>query len=188
MAQTSHMVPLGTQLPDLTLPDLDGNPVNLHQLRADGALLIVFAANHCPYVVHVESALGSLVDEFAGQPLAVAAISSNDIDTYPEDDIPGIRDQQARAGWHFPYLVDSDQHAALTFRAACTPDFFLFSQDGTLAYRGALDDSSPGNGRALTGELLRRAIQDTLAGVPVPEPHRPAMGCSIKWKPENEPQ
>ncbi|MEI6620692.1 MAG: thioredoxin family protein [Actinomycetes bacterium] len=187
MALHSSMIPLGTPLPDFTLPDLDDNLVDLARLRGDGALLVVFAANHCPYVIHLESALGSVVDEFAGRPLATVAISSNDVDAYPADDVDGIRDQQSRAGWHFQYLVDSDQSAAQAFGAACTPDFFLYGFDGRLAYRGAFDRSTPGNGRPLTGDALRTAIGAVLAGAPVPEPHQPSMGCSIKWLPENEP-
>ena len=180
-------VPLGTPLPDVTLPDLDGNTVHLVSYRDSQALLVIFSCNHCPYVRHVEAALGSLVDEFASDPLTVVAISANDIDQYPDDDIAGLTDQHDRAGWHFPYLVDADQSAARAFNAACTPDFFLYDREGQLAYRGAFDSSTPKNGEPLTGELLRQAIAAVLAGHPVPEPHRPAMGCGIKWKPGNEP-
>jgi hypothetical protein len=106
---------------------------------------------------------------------------------HPEDDVPGLRQQAQRAGWSFPYLVDTDQSAALAFGAACTPDFFLYDATGRLAYRGALDTSTPGNGEPLTGELLAAAIDLVLDGQPVPEPHRPSMGCSIKWRPGNDP-
>lgn len=184
---TSNMVPLGTPLPAVTLPDLDGTPVALPGVRPDGVLLVFFSCNHCPYVRHVEEALGRLAAEFASAEFAVVAICSNDVSAYPADDAPGLRKQRDRAGWDFPYLVDADQSAARAFVAACTPDFFLYGRDGRLAYRGALDDSTPGNDKPVTGDLLRAAIAATLADRPAPEPHRPAMGCGIKWKPGNEP-
>ena len=187
MALLSNMVPLGTPLPDVTLPRLDGSHVGLAQIRGSGCLLVVFAANHCPYVRHVESALGALVAEFGDEPLTVVAIGSNDVAQYPDDDAEHLREQQHRAGWNFPYLIDEDQSAARAFRAACTPDFFLYDSDGVLAYRGAFDASTPKNGEPLTGDMLRNAITATMNGEPVPAPHKPAMGCGIKWKPGNEP-
>ncbi len=187
MALYSTMVPLGTPLPDVSLPDLDGSYVSLAQIRDSGSLLVIFTCNHCPYVRHIEAKLGELVTEFADRELTVTAISSNDIGQYPDDDADGLRAQQVRAGWNFPYLMDEDQSAAKTFNAACTPDFFLYGPSGLLAYRGAFDGSTPKNGEPLTGELLRSAITSTLAGEPVPEPHKPSMGCGIKWKPGNEP-
>lgn len=186
MAVESTRVPLGTALPDLTLPDLDGIPRSLPGIRDDGPLLIVFACNHCPYVRHVERMLGELVREFEPG-LAVAAICANDVTQYAEDDVPGLRDQVRRAGWAFPYLVDADQVAAREFGAACTPDFFLYDRAGLLAYHGALDASSPRNGIPLTGDLLRSALADVTAGRPVTGAQRPALGCGIKWKPGNDP-
>jgi len=180
-------VPLGTPLFDLSLPDLDGNQVSLQQLRGTGCLLVLWSANHCPYVRHVERALGALIGEFPSASLATLAISSNDVNQYPDDDVAGLRAQRERAGWTFPYLVDSDQTAARTFHAACTPDFFLYNANGLLAYRGAFDDSTPKNDQPLTGDLLRTALTAVLAGQPVAESHKPAMGCGIKWKPGNEP-
>ena len=180
-------VPLGTPLFDLSLPDLAGNQVSLQQLRGTGCLLVLWSANHCPYVRHVERALGALIGEFPSASLATLAISSNDVNQYPDDDVAGLRAQRERAGWTFPYLVDSDQTAARTFHAACTPDFFLYNANGLLAYRGAFDDSTPKNDQPLTGDLLRTALTAVLAGQPVAEPHKPAMGCGIKWKPGNEP-
>lgn len=189
MAVQSGATPLGEPLPDLTLPDPQGEPVHLSALRSDeGVLVVVFACNHCPYVRHVEGELAALQRSFADRDVAFAAIMSNDITTYPDDDAPGMLEQIDRAGWQFPYLMDLDQQAALTFGAVCTPDFFVYGRDGTLAYRGAFDASSPKNQEPLTGDLLRHAISATLAGEPVPEPHRPAMGCGIKWLPGNEPE
>lgn len=180
-------VPLGSAVPTVALPDLDGNLQSPASLADGRALLVFFGCNHCPYVRHVETALGELVAEYSPTDLAVVAISSNDIDQYPDDDVAGLREQRDRAGWQFPYLVDSDQSAAKVFNAACTPDFFLYDRTGSLAYRGAFDSSSPKNDQPLTGELLRAAIDAVLAGEGVPEPHQPALGCGIKWKPGNEP-
>lgn len=181
------MVPLGTALPDLTLPDIGGAPTSLAALRQGRTFLVAFTCNHCPYVRHIESALGSLVDEYDVGQFGVVAISSNDVEQYPDDDVVGLLAQQERAGWHFPYLTDADQSAAKEFNAACTPDFFLYDSDGSLVYRGAFDASSPKNNEPLNGDLLRKAIDRTLRGEAVPEPHRPALGCGIKWKPGNAP-
>ena len=187
MALQSFMTPLGTPLPPTTLPNLNGESVNLEELRGNGPLVVVFACNHCPYVRHVEATLGKVAAASAQNGVAWAAISSNDASRHPEDDVPGLKEQSVRAAWDFPYLVDADQSAARAFGAACTPDFFLFDDAGRLAYRGALDTSTPGNGEPLTGELLREAIGLVRSGQPVPEPHRPSMGCSIKWLPGNDP-
>lgn len=184
MAVSSPPTPLGTTLPDIALPDLDGHSVELRQFADGRPIVVVFACNHCPYVKHVESALGALLAEYPPDRLAVAAVASNDIDSHPDDDIPHLREQQQRAGWSFPYLVDADQVLAHAFGAVCTPDFFVFDREGRLAYRGCFDSSTPGNGEPLTGAELRRAIDAVLNGDQVALPHRPAMGCSIKWKAE----
>ncbi len=187
MALTSQMVPLGTALPEATLPDLDGSPVNLAELGSDRPLLVIFACNHCPYVKHLEDEIAVVAREAADQGVGVVAICSNDVENYPDDDVAGLRDQVIRAGWAFPYLVDESQSVAHEFGAACTPDFFLYDASGELAYRGAFDGSTPGNGVPVTGELLREALRNVAAGFAVPEPHRPSMGCGIKWKTGNEP-
>ena len=183
MAVESPLTPLGAPLPDRTQPDLDGTPTSLAAHAAGRPLLVVFACNHCPYVKHVESELGRLAASF-GSRVAVVAIASNDTESFPEDDVAHLRAQRVRAGWDFPYVLDADQGAARAFGAVCTPDFFVYDAAGALAYRGAFDGSTPKNGVPLTGDLLRGALDLVLAGEPVPLPHRPAMGCSIKWKGE----
>jgi peroxiredoxin len=186
MAASSLMVPLGTPAPDFELPSADGTTVKLADL--DGrALLVMFLCNHCPYVRHVERALGALVAEYAGQGLAAVGICSNDLDAYPDDGPEGMATQARRAGFGFPYLLDETQQVAAAYRAMCTPDLFAYGPDRLLAYRGAFDDSTPRNGRPVTGALLRDALDRVLAGQPVPEPHRPSMGCSLKWKDGNRP-
>ena len=180
MAVSSLMVPLGTQAPGFTLADTDGTMRGLDDFGAAPALLVAFLCNHCPYVRHLETALGALLSRYPA--LAVAGICTNDADAYPDDRPHELAQQARRAGWTFPYLVDADQKAGRAYHAAGTPDFFLYDSARRLAYRGAFDHSTPGNGKPVTGELLRAAIELTLAGQPVPEPHRPSMGCSIKWR------
>jgi peroxiredoxin len=186
MAASSLMVPLGTPAHDFELPAADGTTVKRADL--DGrALLVMFLCNHCPYVRHVEAELGKAVAEYAGRGVAAVGICSNDLDAYPDDGPAGMADQARRAGWEFPYLLDEDQQVAAAYRAMCTPDLFLYGADRRLAYRGAFDDSTPRNGQPVTGALLRGALDRVLAGEPVPEPHRPSMGCSLKWRLGNQP-
>ncbi|MGH3326451.1 MAG: thioredoxin family protein [Streptomycetales bacterium] len=207
MALISHMVALGTPAPAFTLPSVDGAVdsglnsgldsgggrateaamVRLGDFAGAPALLVMFLSNHCPYVRHVEDTLGTVVGEYAESGLASVAICSNDVTNYP-DDAPGRLDEQRRrAGFTFPYLYDASQEAARAYHAACTPDFFLYDADRRLAYRGQLDDARPGNDVPVTGDALRQAIEQVLAGRPVPGPHKPSMGCGVKWKPGAEP-
>jgi peroxiredoxin len=186
MAVSSLMVPLGTAAHDFELPSTDGTTVKLADL--DGrALLVMFLCNHCPYVRHVERPLGAMVAEYEGRGLAAVGICSNDLDAYPDDGPAGMADQAARAGFGFPYLLDESQQVAAAYRAMCTPDLFLYDAARQLAYRGAFDDSTPRNGQPVTGALLRDALDRVLEGQPVPEPHRPSMGCSLKWREGNRP-
>jgi peroxiredoxin len=186
MAASSLMVPLGTPAHDFELPSFDGSTVKLADL--DGrALLVMFLCNHCPYVRHVERRLGEVVAGYAARDVAAVAINSNDLDAYPEDGPDGMAEQARRAGFGFPYLLDEGQQVAAAYRAMCTPDLFVYGADRRLAYRGAFDDSTPRNGRPVTGGLLRDALDRVLAGQPVPEPHRPSMGCSLKWREGNRP-
>jgi peroxiredoxin len=185
MAVESLMVPLGTVAPDFALPAADGGSYALHDFDDSPALLVAFLCNHCPYVRHIEASLGRVLAGFPD--LAAVGISSNDVASYPDDAPPRLLEQADRAGWRFPYLVDAEQTVARAYGAACTPDFFLFDRERRLAYRGAFDYATPGNDRPVTGELLAGAISLVLADEPVPEPHRPSLGCSLKWKPGNEP-
>jgi len=187
MAVTSFMVPLGSPAPDFALPALDGAIVTLADAKDAPALLIVFLCNHCPYVRHIETAFGAFTREYAQRGLATVAICSNDVGSYPADSAGHLTEQARRVGFGFPYLIDETQEVALAYRAACTPDFFLYDRDRRLAYRGQFDDARPGNDVPVTGATLRAAGDAVLAGQPVPEPHRPSIGCGIKWKPGNEP-
>ena len=186
MAVSSLMVPLGTPAHDFKLPSADGTTVRLADL--DGrALLVMFLCNHCPYVRHVERQLGAVVAEYTGRGVAAVGIVSNDLEAYPEDGPAGMAEQARRARFEFPYLLDESQQVAAAYRAMCTPDLFVYDADRRLAYRGAFDDSTPRNGRPVTGALLGQALDRVLEGRPVPEPHRPSMGCSLKWKDANRP-
>lgn len=188
MAVNSFMVPLGTPAPDFSLPRADGGAeVALKDFADAPALLVVFLSNHCPYVRHIESALGVFASEYERRGLATVGICANDVSDYPDDDAPHLVEQAKRAGFTFPYLIDESQQTALAYRAACTPDFFLYDSARRLVYRGQFDGSRPRNGQAPTGASLRAAADRVLAGEPVPEPHDPSVGCSIKWKPGNEP-
>lgn len=182
MAVISTMVPLGTRAPDFSLPSIDGRAITIKDLADAPALLVTFLCNHCPYVRHIEAHLGAALASYAGKGLAVVGICPNDADTYLDDRPEGLAAQVERAGWTFPYLVDETQDVGRAYQAACTPDFFLYGEDRRLAYRGAYDGSTPGNGVTVTGDLLSAAIDHVLRGQPVPEPHKPSMGCSIKWR------
>lgn len=148
---------------------------------------MVFLSNHCPYVKHLQRGLVELAREYQPKGLAVVAVGSNDAERYPEDGPEGMRRVKEELGFPFPYLHDESQTVARSYRAACTPDFFLFDQDRVLAYRGQFDDSRPGNGRPVTGADLRAAIDAVLAGETPDPDQKPSVGCGIKWKPGNEP-
>lgn len=188
MARTpSTMLALGTSAPHFDLPDFDGRRHALDDFAASRALLVAFICNHCPFVKHMRAQFATFAREYAGRGLAVVAIVSNDLDVYPQDGPDAMREEARSLGYVFPYLVDADQQTARAYRAACTPDFFLFGADRRLVYRGQFDDSRPGNDRPVTGADLRLAVDAVLAGTPVDADQRPSLGCNIKWKPGNEP-
>lgn len=174
-------LPLGTPAPDFSLPDVvTGSTVARADFAGRPALLVMFICAHCPYVVHVRAELVALARAFPSA--GFVAISSNDAVKYPDDGPDGLRRMAVECGFPFPMLYDESQDVARAFTAACTPDFFLFDADQRLAYRGRLDDSTPGNGRMVTGADLRIALEAVLAGKPAPLPQSPSLGCSIKWK------
>ncbi|MFQ5679281.1 MAG: thioredoxin family protein [Gemmatimonadota bacterium] len=190
MVQTpSTMLSLGTSLPDFSLSNvIDGQTVTPEEFAASPALLVMFICNHCPFVQHVLPELGRLARDYQARGVGVVAINSNDTDAYPQDGPQPMRQLAFSQGWGFPYLLDEEQGVAKAFRAACTPDFYLFDADRRLVYRGQLDDSRPGNGVPVTGKDLRAALDALLAGEPVSDEQQPSVGCNIKWKPGNEPE
>jgi peroxiredoxin len=179
----STMLELGTSAPDFALTDVNtGKTVHRDDFRGHEALLVMFICAHCPYVKHVEKSLGKLGTDYADKPLAIVAISANDVTTHPADSPEGLKAQARVNGFVFPYLYDESQSVAHAYAAACTPDFFLFDKGFKLVYRGQYDASRPGSGVPVTGEDLRAAVDLVLAGKPVPREQRPSMGCNIKWK------
>jgi peroxiredoxin len=186
-AVTSIMLPLGTEAPAFQLPDTQGKTISISDFRDAPALLVVFMCNHCPYVKHIRESLVELVKEYQAKGVAVVAINANDVDAYP-DDSPELMARDAETyGYTFPYLYDQTQQVARAYKAACTPDFFLFDRDRRLVYRGQIDSSRPGNDKPLSGEDLRAALEAMLAGGQISPQQKPSMGCNIKWKPGNEP-
>ncbi len=184
----STMLPLGTAAPDFQLTDYDGKLVALKDFRDRQGLLIVFMCNHCPYVKHVAPELARLADEYQQRGIAVVGISSNDIAAQPDDAPDKMKLEAQLQGYHFPYLYDAEQAAAKAYRAACTPDFFLFDDKLKLVYRGQLDDTRPKQGLTPNGKDLRAALDALLAGQQIPQPQRPSIGCNIKWKAGSEPE
>ncbi len=183
----STMLPLGTLAPDFSLPNLDGAIVSLDTCNDAKAILVMFICNHCPFVIHVREELAKLGTDYQSKGVAVFAINSNDIERYPADRPDEMQKFASENGFTFPYLFDESQEVARAYRAACTPDFYLFDRNRKLVYRGQLDDSRPDNGKPVTGKDLRAALNNILAGKPVSADQKPSLGCNIKWKPGNEP-
>lgn len=188
VAVHSTMLPLGTTAPDFTLPDQSGELRSLDSI-AEGAsaLVVAFISSHCPYVQHIAVALGQVATELAAVGVAVVGIGSNDVDSYPDDAPDRIAEAAGEWGWEFPCVFDADQSVAHAYRAACTPDFFVFDRNRRLVYRGQMDGARPSNDVAVTGEDLRAAALAAAAGSPPPEQQLPSLGCNIKWKSGNEP-
>jgi peroxiredoxin len=181
------MLPLGTAAPDFRLPDVGGNLVSLSDFSAAPALVVLFICNHCPYVKHIRAGLAQFGRDAQMRGAAVVAINANDAERYPEDNPENMKTEARTAGYPFPYLFDESQAAAKAYRAACTPDIFLFDKNRRLAYRGQFDGSRPGGSAPVTGGDLRAALEAVLAGKSTPAPQIPSVGCNIKWKPGNEP-
>lgn len=183
LTESTMQLALGAEAPEFALTDVvSGTTVRRDDFRGKSALLVMFICAHCPYVKHIEKQLATLGPDYAGKPVAIVAISSNDAENYPADAPDGLKRQAEMMGFRFPYLYDGTQAVARAYHAACTPDFFLFDGDFKLVYRGEFDRSRPGNGVAVTGEDLRAALDAVLAGRPPLGDQRPSIGCNIKWK------
>lgn len=182
-ATPSTMLPLGTAAPDFSLPDtLSGNVINLADYRSDKATVIMFICNHCPYVKHVQHELVNVANDYQPKGVVFMAISSNDIDAYPEDAPDKMQEFAETVGFSFPYLFDETQEVAKAYAAACTPDLYVFDNDLKCVYRGQLDDSRPRNDVPVTGKDLRSALDAILAGEQPDPNQKPSMGCNIKWR------
>ena len=185
----STMLPLGTNAPDFSLVSVDGQTYSLDRFQDAKALLVIFMCNHCPYVIHIADHIASLAAEYQSRGVAVVGISSNDVANYPQDSPEQMVHEAEQRGYTFPYLYDDTQEVAKAYRAACTPDFFVFDADKKLVYRGQMDDSRPKteDPKPITGVDLRAALDAVIDGKDVAEQQTPSLGCNIKWKEGNEP-
>lgn len=190
MARTpSTMADLGVPANHFNLPDaVSGETVSLADFADKKALLVMFICAHCPFVKLIEEELGRIGRDYQDKGLGVVAIMPNDVANYPDDAPEKLKEQAERCGFTFPYLYDETQEIAKLYRAACTPDFFLYDDSRLLAYRGQLDDARPGGNETVTGTDLRAAIDAVLAGEKPSEDQQPSIGCNIKWKSGNEPE
>lgn len=183
---SSTMLPTNTKAPDFSLPDINGKMVSISDFNDSKAYLIAFICVHCPYVKHLEKEFSQLAKEYLEKGVTVIAINSNDPNYDSDDDLSGMQRQAERLDFLFPYLVDKTQEIAKSYKAACTPDFFLFDQNKNLVYRGQFDDTRPGMGNP-DGKDLKEAINSVLENKPMSENQKPSSGCNIKWKPNNQP-
>lgn len=184
----STMLDLGTKAPDFQLQDVtSGETISPDTFADKKALLVMFICSHCPFVKHVQDELAKLGNDYLPKGVGIVAISSNSVQTHPQDGPEHLKTQAETVGFPFPYCYDETQDVAKAYTAACTPDFFLFDGDRKLAYRGQLDDSRPGNDKPVTGADLRAALDKVLAGESISEDQKPSVGCNIKWHPGSEP-
>ncbi len=186
----STMLPLGTRLPSFSLPDFDGRVISDDDFSGAPALLVAFICGHCPFVTHIRHGFAQFAREYQARGLAIVAINSNDVEAFPEDGPDGMRAESRRAGYVFPYLFDETQDVAKAFRAACTPDLYLFDAERRLVYRGRFDESRPRTNPPMpvTGRDIRAAVDAVLTGTPVPAEQKGSVGCNIKWKRGNAPE
>ncbi len=179
----SNMLDLGIKVPDFSLNDvLSGSTVSFKDIKGSSGTLVMFICVHCPYVIHVQEEISKIAVEYSEKGIGFVAISSNDIEKYPQDAPEFMREQATKSNFIFPYLFDESQDVAKSFDAACTPDFYLFDDRDSLVYRGRLDESRPNNEKPLTGNDLRGALDNLIAGKKQEAVQYPSMGCNIKWK------
>lgn len=179
----SNMMPLGTPAPDFDLPDtVSGKNYSLNEFKSDVATVVMFICNHCPYVIHIRRELVDVANEYQTKGITFVAISSNDVENFPQDGPDKMAELASQLGFTFPYLYDESQDIAKAYMAACTPDLYIFDKDLQCVYRGQFDDSRPGKDAPVTGKDLRFALDNILSGKEVDPEQKPSMGCNIKWK------
>tara|TARA_E500000331_G_scaffold204455_1_gene196206 strand:+ start:66 stop:647 length:582 start_codon:yes stop_codon:yes gene_type:complete len=189
VATYSTMLPLGTKAPKFSLPNvLEDSTISLDDFPHSKAYILAFVCNHCPFVKLIRNSFADFGNCTLKKNVVTFAISSNDVENYPDDSAAKMVIEAKEAGYAFPYLYDESQEVAKAYQAACTPDFYLFDSNQRLAYRGQYDDARPGNGKPVTGNDLKLALDKVLAGKEVPEPHQRSIGCNIKWKKGNAPE
>lgn len=184
MARTpSNMIPLGTKAPDFSLPDTtSGKNLSLNQLKGEKGTVVMFICNHCPFVIHVNDELVRVANDYKSKGISFVAISSNDVENYPQDSPEKMKEIAQQLGYPFPYLYDESQAVAKAYDAACTPDFYIFDSALSCVYRGQLDDARPGSPAPLDGKDLRAALTALVEGTTIDSQQIPSMGCNIKWK------
>ena len=184
MARTpSTMVELGSIASEFTLPNpVKGTMVGLDDVLSDKATVLMFVCNHCPFVIHVEDELIAIAREYQAQGISFVAISSNDVENYPDDSPEKMKERSIEKSYPFPYLYDETQEVARAYQAACTPDFFVYNSSKELIYRGQLDDSRPESDIPVTGKDLRAVLDAVVSGREIPKDQKPSLGCNIKWK------
>lgn len=184
MARTpSNMLDLGTKVPNFTLPNaVDAKVYSFSDVQGKRGTVVMFICNHCPYVMHVFDGIASLANDYMKQGFGFVAISSNDVENYPDDSPELMKKTAEEQGFNFPYLYDESQDVAKAYDAACTPDFYLFNAEMSLVYRGQMDNSRPKNNIPVTGNDLRAALDALLTGTPIDSLQKPSLGCNIKWK------
>ncbi len=188
MAEKSVMLPLGMSAPPFELRDVvSGQVCSLDSFIGKSALLVMFLCRHCPYVLHIQAEIAKLGQDYAETGLGIVGISSNDPGHYPDDAPERLKEMAERLVLRFPFCFDETQEVAKAYKAACTPDFYLFDGERRLVYRGQFDDSRPGTNKPVTGSDLRGAIDAVLGGKPVDRNQKASIGCSIKWKPGQAP-
>lgn len=182
MARTpSNMLELGTHAPHFELKDVSSGEVVTESLSHEAGLCVIFMCNHCPFVIHIIEELVKISNDF-NKNIKFVAISSNDIENYPQDAPDKMINFKEEYGINFPYLFDESQNIAKAYEAACTPDFYLFDSNLKLVYRGQMDDSRPGNDEPINGKDLRKAINQLITGENISKDQKPSVGCNIKWK------
>ncbi|MFW5760068.1 MAG: thioredoxin family protein [Cyclobacteriaceae bacterium] len=182
-AVESKMISLGTLAPEFELIDVQINRKrSYHDLRGEQGTVVMFICNHCPYVKHIIEDVIKLANEYIDEGISFIAISSNDVDQYPEDSPEKMHELAEDFNFSFPYLYDENQEVAREFDAACTPDFYVFDKEDKLVYRGQFDDSRPKNNEPVTGKDLRNALSNMINGLPINPDQKPSIGCNIKWK------
>jgi peroxiredoxin len=184
----STMPELGTPAPDFNLPNINNRAVSLHDFDDSPALLVIFMSHHCPYTRHIFSNLTEMIRDYQPRGVAVVGVNSNDPAQHSEDRPETMAQLAQKHNFPFPYLKDDTQEVAKAFKAACTPDFFLYNQDRRLEYRGRFDDARPDRDVPVTGNQLRAALEALLSGKGPIDPQKPSVGCNIKWKPGSEPE
>lgn len=179
----SNMLELGTKAPDFYLRDVvSEKELTYSDIKGNKGTLVMFICKHCPYVIHVQDEIARIADQYSDKGIGIVAISSNDVEKYPDDSPENMKKQADEVGFNFPYLFDEKQNVAKSYDAACTPDFYVFDEQDILVYRGRLDEARPGNDLPVDGKDLRNALDAVLNKYPVPSKQYPSMGCNIKWK------